>query len=62
MDMLSEKYSRKAEIKEKELEIRKMELEFQKEKYAAEAEERNARVQLEFEERKAMLTLLQRKL
>ena len=40
MDMLTEKYSQKAEIKKAELELRRMELEFAKEKYAAEAEER----------------------
>lgn len=62
LDMLSDKNRRKSEIKEKELEFKKMELDFQKQKYAAEAEERKARVQLEFEERKVMLALLQDRL
>ena len=51
MDMLTEKYSQKAEIKKAELELRRMELEFTKEKYAAQAEER-----------KAILTLLKDRL
>lgn len=51
MEMLANKYSQKAEFK-------KEELEFAKEKYAAEAEERRARVELEIEERRALLSLL----
>ena len=47
MDMLTEKYSQKAEIKKDELELRRMELEFAKEKYAAEAEERKAKLEME---------------
>ena len=53
MDMLTEKYSQKAEIKKDELELRKMELAFAKEKYAAEAEERQAKLEMEMQERRA---------
>lgn len=58
MDMLTEKYSQKAEIKKDELELRRMELEFAKEKYAAEAEERKAKLEMEMQERRAILSLL----
>lgn len=58
MDMLTEKYSQKAEIKKDELELRRMELEFAKEKYAAEAEERKAKLEMEMQERSTILSLL----
>lgn len=58
MDMLTEKYSQKAEIKKDELELRRMELEFAKEKYTAEAEERKANLEMKMQERRAILTLL----
>ena len=69
LQMLSDKYQQKAELKEKELNLRRMELEFEKEynaeaeerkKYNAEAEERKAKLQLELEERRAYLALLQK--
>lgn len=56
MEVLANKYSQKAEFKKEELDVRRMELEFAKEKYAA--EERRARVELEIEERRALLSLL----
>ena len=62
LDMLSEKTNRKFEIKEQELEVRRMELEFQKRKYEAEAEERQARLELDREERKTILELLKDRL
>ena len=59
VEMLANKYSQKAEFKKEELDVRRMELEFAKEKYAAEAEERRAtRMELEIEERRALLSLL----
>lgn len=58
VEMLANKYSQKAEFKKEELDVRRMELEFAKEKYAAEAEERRAIVELEIEERRALLSLL----
>ena len=58
MEMLAKKSSQKAEFKKEELDVRRMELEFAKEKYAAEVEERRARVELEIEERRALLSLL----
>ena len=63
LQMLSDKYQQKAELKEKELNLRRMELEFEKEKYNAEAEkgkERKAKLQLKLEERRAYLALLQK--
>lgn len=62
MDMLTEKYSQKAEIKKDELELRRMELEFAKEKYAAEAEERKAKLKMEMQERRTILSLLKDRL
>ena len=61
LEMLTDKYQKKVELKEKELEIRRMELDFEKEKYKSEAEERKAKFQLEMEERKAYIALLQTK-
>ena len=58
MEMLANKYSQRAEFKKEELDVRRMELEFAKEKYAAKAEERRARVEFEIEERWALLFLL----
>ena len=58
MEMLANKYSQKAEFKKEELDVRRMELEFAKEKYATEAEERRARLELEIEEGRALLSLL----
>ena len=58
MEMLANKYSQRAEFKKEELDVRRMELEFAKEKYAAKAEERRARVEFEIEERWVLLFLL----
>lgn len=58
MEILANEYSQKAEFKKEELNVRRMELEFAKEKYAAETEERRARVELEIEERRTLLSLL----
>ena len=56
--MLSAKYCKKAELKNKELELKKMELELQKQKYEAGAHERKVKFEMEVEERKAIITLL----
>lgn len=62
LDIIAEKYETKASLKDKELELRKMELEFQQKKYEAGAKEREAKMQLELEERKLMISLLKDKL
>ena len=62
VEMLSQKYQQKAELKEKELEVRKMEIELQKRKFEEESEERKIRFKLEMEERKVMLEMLQKKM
>lgn len=62
MQMLSEKYEKKAELKQKELEIRKLELDLQKRKFEEETEERKMRFTMEMEERRMMLELLQNKM
>lgn len=62
VEMLADKYSQKAEIKRDEFEIRRMELEFAKQKHAAETEERKAKMELEIEERRAILSLLKGRL
>lgn len=57
--MLEEKSERTATIKEQELELRQREFEFQKQKYEDEAAERIAKLQLELEERRVFLPMLQ---
>ena len=61
LEMLTDKYKQKAELKEKELESRKLEIDFEKEKYHAKVEGRKANFQLEMKERKAFIALLQKK-
>ena len=61
IELMEKKFSRKAELKEKELELRRMELELQQKKFEAEQEERKQRLQLELEERRAIIHLLQKK-
>ncbi|CAB3986879.1 Hypothetical predicted protein [Paramuricea clavata] len=58
MEMLANKYEKKAELKEKELEIRKMELELNTKKHESEVQERQRRLEVELEERRAMLGLV----
>lgn len=62
VQMLSDKYEKKAELKQKELEIRKLELDLQKRKFEEETEERKMRFTMEMEERRMMLELLQNKM
>lgn len=62
IQMLENKYERKADLKEKELQLRKEELEYQKQKYEDEASERKEKVKLEIEERKMFLNLLKDRL
>lgn len=59
--MLTNKYEQKAQLKDKELNLRRLELDFQREKYLAEAEERKLKFQLEMEEKKAFIELLQKR-
>ena len=66
MEMLEQKMQRKSELKEREMEIRRMELDLQKRKMDREEEEqkrldeRQKRMELEFEERRAMLELIKK--
>ena len=60
--MLSDKYKRKASLKEKELNVRMSELEFEKQKFQLESEERKQRHKIEMEERQVMVELLKKKL
>ena len=60
--MLEKKNERKANFKELELEQRKKEFEFQKQKYKEEAAEIREKVQLEWEEKRAFLALLNNRL
>lgn len=62
MNMLTEKYSQKAEIKKDELELRRIELEFAKEKYTAEAAERKAKLEMEMQEKREIPSLLKDRL
>ena len=62
MEMLNQKYERKAELKDKELEVRKMEIELQKRKFEEESEGGNIRFKMEMDERKLMLKMLQDKM
>ena len=65
--MLEKKFTRKAELKEKELELKRVELELQARRLDAEEarrkqeeQERNLRLSMELEERKAMLEFLKK--
>ena len=49
IDMLREKYERKASLKEKELELKEMELQQQERKVALEEEERRKKLELDAE-------------
>lgn len=49
-------------MKKEELALRRMELDFQKEKYAAEADERKTKLEMEMQERRAILSLLKDRL
>jgi len=61
-EILDQRFTKKTELKEKELELRRMELELQKRKMEGEEEERKQRLQLELEERRALLELLKKHL
>ena len=60
--MLSDKYKKKTDLKEKELNVRMSELEFEKQKFNLELEERKQRHKMEMEERQVMVELLKQKL
>lgn len=60
--MIQAKFERKASLKEQELHQRKLELEFEKAKVDMEASEREKRLNMEMEERRAFLNLLKDKL
>ena len=60
MEVLAEKYAKKAELKKEELDLRKQGLDFQKKKFEVEEQERIARLELELEERKAIISLLKK--
>ena len=62
IQMLQDKYERKADFKERELEQRKSEFELQKRKYEEEALEHKEKLKLELEERRLFLSLLKDKL
>ena len=62
MNMLEEKYDRKASLKEQELKQRMLEFEFEKQKFEIEAAEWKERLDLELEEKRMMLSLLKDKL
>lgn len=60
IDLLSKKYDKKIQQKEKELEVQKMELELKAKQQEMEIAERRQRLELEKEERWAMIKLLQK--
>jgi len=62
LEMLQEKSERKAKIKEPELKLRQNKFDFQKLKYEDEAAERKAKLQLELEERRVLLSMLNGKI
>ncbi|CAB4023044.1 Hypothetical predicted protein [Paramuricea clavata] len=62
LEMLSDKYRKKTELKEKELNVRMSDLEFEKQKFNLELEERKQRHKMETEERQEMVELLKQKL
>ena len=60
--MLGTKNVRKANFKELQSEQRKKEFDFEKQKYKEEAADRQDKLELELEERKAFLALLKNRL
>jgi hypothetical protein len=60
LEMLSDKYKKKTDLKEKELNVRMSE--FEKQKFNLELEERKQRHKMEMEERQVMVELLKQKL
>ena len=60
MKVLAEKYAKKAELKKEMLDLRRQELDFQKKKFEVEEQERIARLELEQEERKAIISHLKK--
>ena len=60
-DLFREKLDKKMALKEREIDVRKMEVELAK-KWEFEVEERRMRMQLEAEEKKALIELLRSKL
>ena len=67
VELMEKKFQSNLKLREKELELKQMELELQKQKMDQEreektnlAEERKQRVDLEFQERRLMLQLLQK--
>ena len=56
MEAFAAKYAKKAELKKEELDLRRQELDFQKKKFEVEEQERIARLELELEERKAIIS------
>ena len=59
IEFMEKKYLKKAELKEKELVLRRVELKLQQKKFEAE-EERKQQLQLEMEERRAIIEMLNR--
>jgi cytochrome c biogenesis protein ResB len=62
LQMMQEKFERKASLKEQELHQRKLEFELEKAKFDLEANERKQRLNIEMEERRAFLNLMKDKL
>ena len=62
VELLKTKFDRKASLKEQELQQRQLEFEFEKAKFEFEADERKKRLNMELEERKALLNVLKDKL
>lgn len=56
--MFTEKFERKAQLKEEELKLRREEVELNKRKWAIEEEERKMRMLLDAEERRAFIEIM----
>ena len=59
MNFMHEKHSAEMKLKEEELELKNKQLEFEKMKFEVEKQERQARMESEAQERRAMLNLIQ---
>ena len=62
LQLMQAKFERKASLKEQELNQRKLDFEFEKAKFDFEADEKEKRLNMETEERRAFLNLLKDKL
>ena len=60
IELLEKKHEEKAKIRREELEVRTMELDLQRKKWDMEEQERNARLEMDIEQRRLFMDLLKK--